>query len=180
MQIKNLLKLITVSLVVIFSAGANAQQNTQTKSASEIQAIQTRTYSKPYKDVFRTVISVLQDNKYKVSFSDMNTGLVTASGTPQMSENMNKGVAYIPFVGGLLSMAREEKSEMWTVSGTVEEMKKNTVKVRLVITADSSTNNIVSSASDASKSDDLTANPQVYQDLFAKIDQALFLRDATK
>jgi hypothetical protein len=77
-------------------------------------------------------------------------------------------------------MGREQKVETWYASGTVEEVKKNVTKVRLVITADSSTNNIVSSAADASKSDDMTSNPQVYQDLFAKIDQALFLRDATK
>ena len=162
------------------STSSNAQQNIQEKSSSEIQAIQTRTYNKPYKDVFRTVVSVLQDNKYKVSQADINSGLITASGTPQVTENMNKAVAFVPFVGGLLSMGREQKVETWYASGTVEEVKKNVTKVRLVITADSSTNNIVSSAADASKSDDMTSNPQVYQDLFAKIDQALFLRDATK
>ena len=64
----------------------------------------------------------------------MEFSLSTASGTRQMSENMNKGVAYIPFVGGLLSMAREEKSEMWTVSGTVEEIKKGSISLFLYTT----------------------------------------------
>ena len=180
MNIKKLFKLILIAVISAGSVSVNAQQNTQDKSASEIQSIQTRTYDKPYKDVFRAVVSVLQDNKYKVSQSDFNSGLITASGTPQVSENMNKAVGFIPFVGGLLSMAREQKIETWYVSGTIEDLKKDMTKVRLVITADSSTSNIVSSAADASKSDDMTSNPQVYQDLFAKIDQALFLRGATK
>ena len=178
-------KIFTYLVACIFtSAGSNlafAQQNLQEKSSTEIQAIQTRTYQKPYKDVFRTVVSVLQDNKYKLSFTDMNTGLITATGSPQLTENMNSAVAFIPFVGGFLSMAREEKTETWTVSGTVEEMpnKKDTL-VRLVITSDKSKSNLIASASEKVTNEDLTDKPEVYQDLFAKIDKALLIRGATR
>lgn len=174
------IKIIFIALSLAIFSNVNAQQNAQDKSSTDIQSIQTRDYKKPYKDVFRSVVSVLQDNKFKVSSADINSGLITAYGTPQFTENMHKGVAYIPFIGGLLSMAREEKSEQWTMSGTVEEMGKNNTRVRLVLTSDKSTNSIISSASDTMKNDDLTANPEVYQDLFAKIDKALFLRDATR
>ena len=176
----NLLKTILVALHITLAFNVSAQQNAQDKSSTDIQSVQTRDYKKPYKDVFRSVVSVLQDNKFKVSSADINSGLITAYGTPQFTENMHKAVAYIPFVGGLLSMAREEKSEQWTMSGTVEEISKNNTRVRLVLTSDKSTSSIISSAADASKNDDLTANPEVYQDLFAKIDKALFLREATR
>lgn len=180
MKYSNLLKSIVVASSIAFAGGAFAQQNTQDKSSTDIQSIQTRDYKKPYKDVFRSVVSVLQDNKYKVGSSDFNSGLITAYGTPQQSENMHKAVAFIPFVGGLLNMGREQKVEQWTVSGTVEEMSKNNTRVRLVITSDTHTSSMMSSAADATKNDDLTANPEIYQDLFAKIDKALFVREATR
>ena len=178
---KNIFKLLVCLLVSFGSSSIFAQQNLQQKSSSEIQAIQTRTYQNSYKEVFRVVVSVLQDNKYKVSFTDMNAGLITASGSPQLTENMNQAVAFIPFIGGLLSMAREEKSETWTVSGTLEEMpnKKDTL-VRLVITSDKSKSNIIASASEKMTNEDLTDKPEIYQDLFAKIDKALLLRGATR
>jgi hypothetical protein len=160
---------------------AIAQQNLQDKSSIELQAVQTRTYQKPYKEVFRAVVTVLQDNKYKVSFTDMNAGLITASGSPQLTENMHQGVAFIPFIGGLLSLAREEKSEIWTVSSTVEDLEKNRgVIVRLTITSDKTKSSLMSSASDKATTEDLTSKPEIYQDLFAKIDKALFIRDATR
>lgn len=180
MKISTILKSFYISLAILLISNVYAQQNAQDKSSTDIQSVQTRDYKKPYKDVFRSVVSVLQDNKFKVSSADINSGLITAYGTPQFTENMHKAVAYIPLVGGLLSMAREEKTEQWTMSGTVEEMGKNNTRVRLVLTSDKSTSSIISSASDTMKNDDLTANPEVYQDLFAKIDKALFLRDATK
>lgn len=177
---KKLFTSLVIGLMVSITNTANAQQNAQDRSSTDIQAIQSRTFDKAYKDVFRSVVSVLQDNKYKVSSADINSGLITAYGTPQMSENMHKGVAFIPFVGGLLSMAREEKSEQWTVSGTVEEVNKNSTRVRLVITSDKTQSSMFSSAADTVKNDDLTANPEIYKDLFSKIDRALFLREATR
>jgi len=177
----NLLKLVLISTTIFVSIPIFAQQNIQENSSTDIQATQTRVYNKPYKEVFRSVVSVLQDNKYKISFTDMNAGLITASGTPQLTENMHSAVAFIPLIGGFLSLAREEKSETWTVSGTVEDLEKNKgILVRLVITSDKTQSSIVSSASEKMTNDDLTSNPEIYQDLFAKIDKALFIRNATR
>lgn len=161
---------------------ALAQQNTQEQSSTSIQAIQTRTYQHPYRDVFRSLISVLQDNKYKVSFTDMNAGIITASGSPQMKENMSAGVAFIPFVGGLLSMAREETTESWTVSATVEDLEAGRgILVRLVITSEQQSQSMFGAAADKAKAADLTKErPDVYQNLFAKLDAALFLRSQTR
>ena len=97
-MIKNallILLLATTSMV-------NAQQNEQTRSASDIQALQTRVYEKPYKLVFRTVISVLQDNKYKINFTDMSAGMISAKGTPVASETVPMAAAFIPFIGSFI------------------------------------------------------------------------------
>jgi hypothetical protein len=177
---KIILTLLIGLYAPIHSMNVVAQQNAQETSSTDIQSIQTRTYDKPYKDVFRSVVSVLQDNKYKIGGADIHSGVITAYGTPQLSENMHSGVAFIPFVGGLLSMARETKTEQWTMSGTVEEINAKSTKVRLVLTSDKTKNNMFSSAADTLKNDDLTGSPEIYQDLFTKIDKALFLREATK
>ena len=172
---------LLLALIASSTGVVSAQQNDQEKSSTEIQAIQTRQYEKPYKQVFRAVVSVLQDNKYKVNFTDMNAGLITASGSPQMSENMNAGVAFIPFIGGFLSMGRVEQTESWTVSGTVEELEgSKVVLVRLVITSEKMSQSFLGNASDKAKVEDLTSKPEIYQNLFAKIDKALFIREAVQ
>jgi len=174
-------KLILAFCLSLFGVYAFAQQNIQEKSSTEIQALQTRVYKNSYKEVFRAVITVLQDNKYKISFTDMNAGLITATGSPQATENMHQAVEFIPFIGGLLSMAREEKTQFWTVSSAIEDLEKNRgVSVRLTITSETTQSSLLTSASEKMTSEDLTAQPEIYQDLFAKIDKILFVRGATR
>jgi hypothetical protein len=104
---KIITKILSFIFLIFFGIPAFAQQNIQEKSSIEIQSIQTRTYKKTYKEVFRAVVTVLQDNKYKVSFTDMNAGIITATGSPIATENMHQAVSLIPFIGGFLSLARE-------------------------------------------------------------------------
>ena len=178
---KIITKILSFIFFIFFGIPAFAQQNIQEKSSIEIQSIQTRTYKKTYKEVFRAVVTVLQDNKYKVSFTDMNAGIVTATGSPIATENMHQAVSLIPFIGGFLSLAREEKTEIWTVSGVVEDLEKNRgILVRLTITSDRTQSSFATSASEKMSNDDLTTKPEIYQDLFAKIDKALFIREATR
>jgi hypothetical protein len=103
---KKLFKTFNFLLIIIYffySPLLNSQENQQQKSSTDIQAVQTRIYKQNYKDVFRTVVSVLQDNKFKVTFTDINTGVVTASGTPQAKENISQAAAAVVdlFLGGL-------------------------------------------------------------------------------
>ena len=111
----------------------------------------------------------------------MNAGIITATGSPIATENMHQAVSLIPFIGGFLSLAREEKTEIWTVSGVVEDLEKNRgILVRLTITSDRTQSSFATSASEKMSNDDLTTKPEIYQDLFAKIDKALFIREATR
>ncbi len=161
-----------------------SQENQQQKSSTDIQAIQTRIYKQDYKEVFRTVVSVLQDNKFKVTFTDINTGVVTASGTPQAKENISQGAAAIAdiFLGGLASLTRTEEEDMWTISSNIEELSKNRgTLVRLVVVNEKKTSSFFTTADERTKSDDLTTTkPEIYQNIFAKIDKALFIRNSVK
>lgn len=161
-----------------------SQENQQQKSSTDIQAVQTRIYKQDYKEVFRTVVSVLQDNKFKVTFTDINTGVITASGTPQATENISQGAAAIAdiFLGGLVSLGRKEEEDAWTISSNIEELSKNRgVLVRLVIVNEKKTSSFFTTAEEKNKSDDLTTTkPEIYQNIFAKIDKALFIRNSIR
>ena len=83
LHFKKILRYIFILILFTYPSLLFSQQNEQQKSSTDIQAIQTRIYKKDYKEVFRTVVSVLQDNKFKITFTDVNVGVVTAFGTPQ-------------------------------------------------------------------------------------------------
>lgn len=169
-------------LITLISCSTFAQQNEQNKSSTEVQVIQTKTFLKPYKQVFRTVVAVLQDNKYKIKFTDALGGVISAEGTPALAENMPGAVALIPIIGGFLSMGRQVSAEKWTVSATVEDLDEESKNkesplgtlVRIVITSESVSRGMFSQDI---KNDDLTDRPEVYQQLFTKIEKALFIRD---
>ena len=184
---KKLFKIFNFLLIIIYffySPLLNSQENQQQKSSTDIQAVQTRIYKQNYKDVFRTVVSILQDNKFKITFTDINTGVVTASGTPQAKENISQAAAAVVdiFLGGLASLGRSEEEDNWTISSNIEELSKNRgTLVRLVIVNEKKTSSFFTTAEEKNKSDDLTTTkPEIYQNIFAKIDKALFIRDSIK
>ena len=169
-------------LVLISPISAFSQQNEQSKSSTDIKSIQTRVFDKPFKQVFRVIVNVLQDNKYKINFTDMSAGVITAKGTPSASENISETAALIPFIGGFLSLARQEKTEFWTVSVTAEDVDDagKQTHVRLVITSEISTSGFGVGSENKLTNNDMTSKPEIYQDLFKKIETALFIRDALK
>ena len=176
---KNLLVLIIFFINIIFTNVSFAvDNNTQNKSSLDIQQIQTRTYSATYDQVYRSVVSVLQDNRFKITHTDKASGIVSADGTPEASENMSDAVAtlggmVIPFFGAL----QKKKQKNWYVSCAVEKVSDKKTFVRINITQETRKQGFFTKAKDSSKADDLTSTaPEIYQALFAKIDKAIFLR----
>ena len=176
---KNLLVLIIFLINIIFTNVSFAvDNNTQNKSSLDIQQIQTRTYSATYDQVYRSVVSVLQDNWFKITHTDKDSGIVSADGTPEASENMSDAVAtlgsyVIPFFGAF----QKKKEKKWYVSCAVEKVSDKKTFVRINITAETKKIGFFTKAKDSSKADDLTTtSPEIYQALFAKIDKAIFLR----
>jgi hypothetical protein len=175
-------KTLTIfSLLIIFPAISHSvENNSQNKSSIDIQKVQTRIYDANYDDVYKSILSVLQDNRFKITHTDKDSGIVSADGTPEASENMSDAVAtiggyVIPFFGAF----QKKKQKKWFVSCNVEELKEKKILVRLNITQEVKKSGFFVKAKDSSKADDLTTTaPELYQALFAKIDKTLFIRQS--
>ena len=172
---------ITISLLVsMFGTANTVENNTQTKTATDLMQIQTRVYKGTYNEVYKSVISVMQDNRFKLTHTDKDSGIISADGTPEASENMSNAVAtlgglIIPFFGSF----QKKKTKKWFVSTNVEEMKKDKILVRINITAETTKSGFFTKAKDSSKADDMTSTaPELYQALFSKIDKTLFIRQS--
>jgi hypothetical protein len=179
---KNLSLIIIIYLlnVIMLSSTYATDNNTQDKSSLDIQQIQTRVYKGTYNEVYKSVVSVLQDNRFKITHTDKESGIISADGTPEASENMSDAVAtiggyVIPFFGAF----QKKKERKWFLSCAVEELREKKIFVRINITAEIKKSGFFTKAKDKSKADDLTTTaPEIYQALFAKIDKALFLRQS--
>ena len=97
--------LLIFSLAIFFPViSQSVENNSQNKSSIDIQKVQTRIYDANYDDVYKSILSVLQDNRFKITHTDKDSGIVSADGTPEASENMSDAVAtiggyVIPFFG---------------------------------------------------------------------------------
>jgi hypothetical protein len=172
------------------TSSAASAPNQQTKSATEIDAIQTRIYESSYKNVFRSVLSVLQDNHFKIEFTDYNVGVISATGDTITSSNANDIAAsqlsiqaagmVIPFVGALSAIPgfnQEQEQATFSISTDIEENSENLIKVRLIITAKVTGQKGYETVS---RTEDMTSYPEFYQSLFAKIDTKIFVRENTE
>jgi hypothetical protein len=159
---------------------AFSQQNSQTQSSTDIQSVQSRSYSKPYKTVYKSILTVFFDNKFRVSFTDMNSGVIIAVGTPSVSENIGANVAFIPFVGGLLASQRQTAVEQWQIVAQVDELDNKEVQVRIGIVAQTRRAGMNVSAADSVSVSDLTDKPEIYQGIFSGIEKAIFVRENIK
>lgn len=160
--------------------------NQQIKSPTEIEAIQSRVYENTYKEVYRSVLSVLQDNHFEIKFTDFQTGVISADGDELSSGNENEIMAaqtagaaagaVLPFAGvitNILPFMSENEQTKYSIATNIEEIKNDKVKVRLVITAKVSGKKGFEAYT---KTKDMTEYPEFYQNLFSKIDGKLFLR----
>ena len=166
--------------IAMLSSSHAVENNTQKKSSLDIQQIQTKVYKGSYNEVYKSVVSVLQDNRFKITHTDKESGIISADGTPEASENMSDAAATI---GGMVipffSVLQKKKETKWFISCSVEELGEKKIFVRINITAEVKKSGFFKKAKDKSKADDLTTTaPEVYQALFAKIDKALFVRQS--
>ena len=195
------MKIIYFFLFFLFSSASlyAEEANKQTKSSTEIEVVQSRNYKKPYKEVFKATLSVLQDNKYEIKFTDLNTGVISAEGDVLASSNRNQvansemavqaagsiASSVIPYAGYLslfgskmINKSAKDERVNYFVSSNIEELdgKRGTL-VRLIITAKISG---MEGQNPYTRTEDLTDRPEVYQDLFAKIDKKLFVRESIR
>lgn len=149
--------LIAACSVIVLVLTGCVTAPTSTKSALELQAIQAKEFDTSKKIAFAATLSVLQDLGYVVSNADLDTGLINGKSPTQQS--------FVPFVGRVMKDTK--------ATAFVEEITPGRTKVRL---------NFVKSEQSSSgygmrgEQDDPIEEPTVYQDVFAKIQQGIFVR----
>tara|TARA_B110000503_G_C6970295_1_gene338888 strand:+ start:224 stop:709 length:486 start_codon:yes stop_codon:yes gene_type:complete len=150
------LKLLALIPVFFFLTACPVEKRAALKTPAELLALQTRTFDGNKDPSLRAVVSVFQDLGYIIQTADSNTGLITAKSPTEAS---------LSFFGRNMKDTK--------VTATIEQVSNTKTRVRL---------NFVQSKRFSSEygmnqeNEQPIYDPNVYQDAFAKIRNAIFLR----
>lgn len=154
---KSILSLVLLSFII---TGCETIPKS-TKTALELQSIQSKEFEINKKIAFAATLSVFQDVGYTVSSANLETGLITAKSPTKQD--------FVLFVGQRM---RDVKATAF-----VEEIVNNRTKVRVSLVNSSETSNGYGMKGGNEIPEE---SPEVYQDIFAKIQQAIFVRKNTQ
>ena len=127
-----------------------------------LQQIQARDFEAPKGVAFSAVMSVLQDEGYRIGSADKDTGLITGIASTESK------MTWTPFVG----FGKKKRTPV--VSAYIEDKSATLTRIRL---------NFVMSRYNASQygsqeGERPIVDPTVYQQAFEKIEKAIFVRQA--
>lgn len=148
----------TLYLLLTLILSACVSQPVSTKSPLELQAIQSKEFETNKKVAFAATLSVFQDMGYIIESASFETGLVTSKSPTKQEYDWVWGGQIMKFV---------------KATAFVEELAPNRTKVRV---------NLVNSKATSSaygmkgEQDAPIETPDVYQDLFTKVQQGIFIR----
>src|SRR5574337_381597 len=150
-------KTVAVLCVAAGLLGGCVAPPTAQKSSLELQAIQVKEFEANKKVAFTSVMSVFQDLGYTINTASLDTGLITAK-SPTKKE-------FIPFVGQRMT---DEKANAF-----VEEISSGRTKIRLNFVKAQQTSSGYGMRGEQEKT---VQDAAPYQDAFAKIQQAIFVK----
>ena len=127
-------------------------------SAVALQALQTREFDATPDQAFQAVISTFQDYGYAVTSADKATGLIMGKTTSDATISSFTGITRV---------------EYNKASAFIEQVAQNRVKIRVSIIKYVSAR---ASTGGGGEKEVVRTKPQVYQDIFNKIEQSLFLK----
>jgi hypothetical protein len=153
-MMKNTLWFVLVISVIVSGCETMPEQ---TKSPLELHAIQSKEFEIGKKIAFAATLSVFQDLGYIVSSANLDTGLITAKSPTKQN--------FVPFVGQRMTDIK--------ATAFVEEIVQNRTKVRLNYVNSSQTS---SGYGMKGEREFPIETPEMYQDTFTKIQQAIFIR----
>lgn len=130
----------------------------QQVSSVELQAIQTREFEATEKQAFGAVIATFQDYGYAITSADRETGMVLAKTTADADYSYMTGLTRV---------------EYNKASAFIEMVDKTRVKIRVSIVKYVSAKGAYGGGGEKEA---MRTNPQIYQEIFAKIQHALFLK----
>ena len=126
-------------------------------SAVALQALQTREFDATPDQAFQAVISTFQDYGYVVTSADKATGLILGKTTSDATI-------------GAFGITRVEYNK---ASAFIEQVAQSRVKIRVSIIKYVSAR---ANTGGGGEKEVVRTKPQVYQDIFNKIEQSLFLK----
>lgn len=154
--------LIAATAVLLAVQAGQADAKKKQMSTLELQQMQSRDLEADKNMVFSSVMTVLQDSGYRIGAADRDTGLITGAAST------NTKTTWLPFVG----FGRSKKTPV--VSAFIEQMTPTVTRVRLNFVMTKVSANGFGGGED----EEPILEPQVYQDAFEKIDQAIFVRQS--
>jgi len=152
---KKLLYLLIAASVLTLSGCV--QPPGQQKSALELQAIQAKEFETDKKIAFAATLSVFQDLGYNVGSANLDTGLINAKSPTKQG--------FVPFIGITMSHVN--------ATAFIEEINKGRTKVRVNFVNARETS---SGYGQRGAQDIPIEDPAMYQDVFTKIQQGIFIR----
>ena len=155
------MKNLVLALVVLLAISGCESIPKSTKSPLDLQSIQSKEFETSKKIAFAAVLSVFQDVGYTVSSANLDTGLITAKSPTKQGFQL--------FVG--------QTMEDIKATAFIEEIVANRTKVRVNLVSSKET----SSGYGMKGGYELPIeSPEMYQDVFAKIQQGIFVRKNTQ
>ena len=161
---KNTLKLIaSITILTMLSACASINHSVLApQDELALQDMQTRDFESNQKIAFASVLSVLQDVGYIVEAADGNSGLITAK-SPSSS-----GISYN------LLWGFGKKNAQTRVTAFVEPIGSEISKIRLNFVTNTADTNLYG----ASSVDKPVEDPAVYNAVFERVAEAIFVRQS--
>lgn len=150
-------KNLWIMLIMLLAVAGCETVPVSTKSALELQAIQSKEFETSKKIAFAATLSVFQDIGYTVSSANLDTGLITAKSPTTQTLQI--------FVGQRMADIK--------ATAYIEEIVPNRTKVRVSLV-----NSVETSGGYGMKGghENPIETPEMYQDIFAKIQQGIFVR----
>jgi len=151
--------IVTISIALLM-AGCVPNNYKPTKTSLELQAFQSKEFETQKKIAFASTMSVFQDLGYSITSSDIETGYISAKSPTQNEVGFGKMIM------------KDTKSTAF-----IEELRPGKTKVRLNFV-----NTEEWSGAYGSKlvQDNPIEDPTIYNNAFTKIQEAIFIRTATK
>lgn len=148
--------------MVVAAVPAEAKKKPQ-MTALALQQLQSKDFEADKVTTFAAVMTVLQDEGYRVQSGDRDTGLITAVGSGK------KNLTWLPFVG----FGTSKKTPV--VTAFVEDMGPQVTRVRLnFVMAKVKANQYGTDLGD----EEPILDAQVYSDAFEKVAQGIFVRQS--
>lgn len=158
------IRVISIFALGLFLASC-ATKAPPRKTGLELQALQSRDFENPKRTVFPSVLTVLQDAGYIIMSADLDTGFITGNSPTESSTGWDI------FVGMTSNQNQTRVTATITPKGQgISHVRVNFVEVK-------QTSGLYGQGS---REDTPLENPALYENVFEKISEAIFIMTATE